>query len=74
MDGTKEYTDGAKEAADGSEELADGVRELKDNTDDIIDDIFDVDVSNMTYFLVAEDNPRVLLVQQVIRRSIRSAD
>lgn len=60
VDGTKEYTDGAKEAADGSEELADGVRELKDNTDDIIDDIFDVDVSNMTYFLVAEDNPRVL--------------
>lgn len=60
VDGTKEYTDGVKEAADGGEELEDGVRELKEETDDIIDDIFDVDVSNMTYFLTADDNPRVL--------------
>ncbi len=58
-DGIEEYTNGVREAADGCDELNDGMKELNDETDDIIDDLFDIDISNLTQFMIAEDNPRI---------------
>lgn len=57
--GISEYTEGADSAAEGSEELSDGVKELKDKTDRLLDEIFDVDIENLTSFVTAEDNIRI---------------
>lgn len=57
--GIYDYTDGADSAADGSEEIADGVNELKDNTDELLDELFSVDVENLTSFVIAEENIRI---------------
>lgn len=57
--GVEEYTDGVGEAADGAAELSDGVEELKESTDELLDQYFDVELSNLTRFLTAEDNPRI---------------
>ncbi|MCR5803364.1 MAG: ABC transporter permease [Clostridia bacterium] len=58
-DGLKEYTDGEEEAYDGSVELSDGTDELKEKTDDLIDEIFDIDIDNLTSFIKAKDNIRI---------------
>ncbi|MBO7424980.1 MAG: ABC transporter permease [Clostridiales bacterium] len=58
-DGLKEYTDGEEEAYDGSVELSDGTNELKEKTDDLIDEIFDIDIDNLTSFIKAKDNIRI---------------
>ena len=58
-DGTKEYTKGVNEAANGAGELADGIQELKENANELLDKYFQVDISNLTQFLTAEDNPRI---------------
>lgn len=58
-EGVEEYTDGVGKAADGAAELSDGVEELKESTDELLDQYFDVELSNLTRFLTAEDNPRI---------------
>ncbi|MCI7349463.1 MAG: ABC transporter permease [Ruminococcus sp.] len=58
-DGVSEYTNGGHEAADGAAELADGVKELKTETDDMLDELFTVDIDNLTEFVEAADNPRI---------------
>lgn len=58
-DGVADYTDGVGKTAEGSGELADGMKELKENTDALVEEYFDEDASNLTYFLKAEDNPRI---------------
>lgn len=58
-DGVSEYTNGVHEAADGAAELADGVKELKTETDDMLDELFIVDIDNLTEFVEAADNPRI---------------
>lgn len=58
-DGVTEYTNGVHEAADGAAELADGVKELKTETDDMLDELFTVDIDNLTEFVEAADNPRI---------------
>ena len=58
-DGAKSVSDGAKDAYDGASELADGIKELKDETDKLLDDVFYVDLDNLTSFLKRSDNVRI---------------
>lgn len=57
--GIYDYTEGTDSAAEGSAELADGVKELEEKTDELLDDVFSVDIENLTSFVTAEDNIRV---------------
>ncbi|MBQ7980260.1 MAG: ABC transporter permease, partial [Oscillospiraceae bacterium] len=66
-DGAKELSDGIAAAGfegtplhSGSTELSDGMSELKTETDKLLDEIFEIDIDNLTSFLKAEDNPRIL--------------
>lgn len=51
--------DAFEEMADGSDDLADGMRTMRDALDTLADDYFDADVSNLTRFTTAADNPRI---------------
>lgn len=44
----------------GAKELHSGISELKTETDELLDEIFTVDIENLTSFVKAEDNPRIL--------------
>lgn len=55
-----EYIAGIRAASDGSEKLAEGTDKLKEKTDELIDEIFDFKIENLTMFVAAEDNPRIL--------------
>ncbi|MCM1133890.1 MAG: FtsX-like permease family protein, partial [Ruminococcus flavefaciens] len=46
--------------ADGAEELYSGIGELKTNTDELLDEVFAIDIDNLTGFVTAEENPRIL--------------
>lgn len=58
-EGITDYTEGADQAAEGSKELVDGVKELKENTDEMLDEVFKVDIENLTSFVTAQDNIRI---------------
>ncbi len=74
QEGINELCDGAKELSEGiasagfegteihsgAVELYDGTTELKEETDKLLDEFFEVDIDNLTSFLKAEDNPRIL--------------
>ena len=51
--------DAFEDMADGGEELADGTRQMKDALEELADRYFDVDLSNLTHFVRASDNPRI---------------
>ncbi|MBQ8194923.1 MAG: ABC transporter permease [Oscillospiraceae bacterium] len=66
-DGAKELSDGIAAAGfegtplhSGSAELSEGMSELKTETDKLLDEVFEVDIDNLTSFLKAEENPRIL--------------
>ncbi|MCM1579647.1 MAG: ABC transporter permease, partial [Ruminococcus sp.] len=59
LDGVKEYTEGVTAAYDGSKELTDGVAELQKETDKLLNEIFDIDIDNLTEFIKADENPRI---------------
>lgn len=59
LDGSKELSDGAKDAYDGASELADGIEELKTETDKLLDEVFDVDLDNLTSFIKKSENVRI---------------
>ncbi|MBQ8613301.1 MAG: FtsX-like permease family protein [Ruminiclostridium sp.] len=40
--------------------LSDGTARLKSETDEFLDEVFKVDIDNLTSFMKAEDNPRIL--------------
>lgn len=48
-----------QEISQGSEKLSEGIGELKEQSDELIDKYFDIEISNLTHFLTAEDNPRI---------------
>ncbi|MDE6762996.1 MAG: ABC transporter permease [Oscillospiraceae bacterium] len=54
-----EYAAGITSAYDGSVRLAEGISELQKETDKIIDEIFEIDIDNLTEFIEAENNPRI---------------
>lgn len=51
--------DGIVSARDGAEKLADGITELKDETDELWDEYFNLEISNLTQLVKAEDNYRI---------------
>ena len=55
-----EYVAGVSAAHYGSEKLADGANALKTETDKLIDELFDIEIDNLTSFVAAADNPRIL--------------
>lgn len=55
-----EFISGVNAAYDGSEKLAEGTNKLKTKTDKLIDEIFDIKTENLTSFVAAADNPRIL--------------
>ena len=55
-----EFIAGLNSAHDGSEKLAEGTDKLKEKTDELIDEIFDFKIENLTSFVSAADNPRIL--------------
>lgn len=55
-----EYIDGVNAAHEGSIELAKGTDELKEKTDELFDEIFGFKFENLTSFVAAADNPRIL--------------
>ena len=59
LDGSKELSDGAKDAYNGASELAEGVEKLKTETDKLIDEVFDVDLDNLTAFIKKSENVRI---------------
>lgn len=57
--GSKELSDGANDAYNGASELAEGVEKLKTETDKLIDEVFDVDLDNLTAFIKKSENVRI---------------
>ncbi|MDE7399256.1 MAG: ABC transporter permease [Oscillospiraceae bacterium] len=55
-----EYIAELSAAHEGSEKLAEGTGELKEKTDELIDEIFAFKIENLTSFVSAADNPRIL--------------
>lgn len=53
------YTKGVGKAAEGAVELHGGIKELKTETDDMLDELFTVDIHNLTEFIEADSNPRI---------------
>ena len=68
-DGADELADGLHQlvkqqpflqtAADSAGQLANGVTELQDNTDELLDEVFEINIENLTSFVKAEDNIRI---------------
>ncbi|MDE6665093.1 MAG: ABC transporter permease [Ruminococcus sp.] len=44
----------------GAKEFHGGISELKTETDELLDEIFKIDIDNLTSFVKAENNPRIL--------------
>lgn len=55
-----EYIAGVSAAHNGSESLAEGTDKLKDKTDELLDEVFEIKIENLTSFVAAADNPRIL--------------
>ncbi len=58
-DGITEYIDGADKAYDGSKKLSNGISELKSETDEFLDEVFELDIANLTEFTEAQNDPRI---------------
>ncbi len=66
-DGAKTLTDNIAAAGfegtplhNGFSELSEGMEEFKTETDKLLDEFFEVDIDNLTLFIKAEENPRIL--------------
>lgn len=57
-DGIKAYTNGVKKASDGSSKLKEGTDQLEEGTEELMK-AFDMETSNLTQFLKADDNIRI---------------
>ncbi|MDE6132039.1 MAG: ABC transporter permease, partial [Oscillospiraceae bacterium] len=54
-----EYAAGVSAAYDGSVRLSEGIAELQKETNELIEEIFEIDIDNLTEFIEAENNPRI---------------
>ena len=50
---------GQGELYSGAVEIADGIAELQSETDSLLDELFTVDIDNLTEFVERSDNPRI---------------
>lgn len=57
--GIYDYTEVVGEAADGTGQLYDGVSDAMEDVDELLDEIFDIDIDNLTNFITADDNIRI---------------
>lgn len=55
-----EYIAGVSAARDGSEKLAEGTEKLKTETGKLIEEFLVPDIDNLTMFVTADENPRIL--------------
>ena len=58
-DGVREIIGNGTELSEGAAELADGIREFRNETEDLLDELYQVDLDNLTSFVKAEDNIRI---------------
>lgn len=56
--GLETLDNGIADVKDGAAELADGIDELQKKTDEFLGENFSLEISNLTSFLVIDDNPR----------------
>lgn len=56
--GLEVLDEGIAEARDGAGKLTDGIGKLQDETDEFLEEYFVLEISNLTSFLVVDDNPR----------------
>ncbi|MBQ9142720.1 MAG: FtsX-like permease family protein [Lachnospiraceae bacterium] len=68
--GLEVLDEGIAEARDGVGELKDGIGKLQDETDAFWEEHFELEISNLTHFLVVDDNPRAMAAagDQVINK------
>lgn len=57
--GSKDIKDGSAELAKGARELANGVKDFSEEANDLIDEVFNIDLSNLRMFIGKADNPRI---------------
>lgn len=55
-----EYIAGVNSVYSGSEKLADGTEKLKEETNRLINEFCEIKIENLTKFVTAADNPRIL--------------
>lgn len=68
-DGSKEISDNTAKAHDGSAEFADAVDEAADKIVELVDENFEIDIENLTMFITAEDNTRIMAsVDDVVQK------
>lgn len=59
MRGANDLTDGTKELNSHGKEFRDGVKELEEESNTLLNDYFSLEITNLTDFIKADDNPRI---------------
>ena len=58
-DGSKDLSEGAKSAYSGAVSLANGIDSFKKQADELLDEVFTIDLDNLTMFVKKGDNVRI---------------
>lgn len=58
-DSIVKYTNSVKEIEEGNNTLLDGTKELQNGINEMLNTYFNMDISNLTFFLSASENPRI---------------
>ena len=58
-DGSKDLSDGVRSAYSGAESLANGIDSFKKQADELLDELFTIDLDNLTMFVKKGDNVRI---------------
>jgi len=58
-DGSAEIKDGSSDLAGGARDLSDGMNEFAGEANDLIDEVFNIDTSNLMIFINCGENPRI---------------
>lgn len=58
-DGVKDLSEGARSAYSGAESLANGIDSFKKQADELLDEVFTIDLDNLTMFVKKGDNVRI---------------
>lgn len=58
-DGVKDLSEGARSAYSGAESLANGIDNFKKQADELLDEVFTIDLDNLTMFVKKGDNVRI---------------
>lgn len=58
-DGSKDLSEGARSAYSGAESLANGIDSFKKQADELLDEVFTIDLDNLTMFVKKGENVRI---------------